>query len=76
MHSIHFTLQLYGTEPLSEGGKQFAARYLIIVICTIPQTYTICTYHTFVTLTVKHWLEQDIAQWIQHEGLIQRPTVP
>ena len=25
----------------------------------------------FVTPVVEHWLEQDTAQWVHHEGLIQ-----
>ena len=27
----------------------------------------------FVTPIVDHWLEQEIAQWVHYEGLIQRP---
>ena len=27
---------------------------------------------TFVT-PVEHWLEREIAQWVHHEGSIQRP---
>ena len=30
----------------------------------------------FVTPVVEHWLEREIAQWVHHEGLIRRPTVP
>ena len=30
----------------------------------------------FVTLVVEHWLEREIAQWVDHEGLIQQPLVP
>ena len=41
--------------------------------CTIPQiTHTI----TFVTPGIEHWLEQQIAQWIYHEGLIQPSIAP
>ena len=27
----------------------------------------------FVTPVVEHWLEQEIAQWVHHEGSIRRP---
>ena len=27
----------------------------------------------FVTPVVEHWLEREIAQWVHHEGSIQRP---
>ena len=37
-------------------------------ICIIPQTITHTT--IFVTPVVEHWLEQEIAQWIHHEGSI------
>ena len=30
----------------------------------------------FVTPVVEHWLEQEIAQWVHHELLIQRPIAP
>ena len=30
----------------------------------------------FVTPVVEHWLEREIAQWVHHEGSIQRPTAP
>ena len=30
----------------------------------------------FVTPVVEHWLEQEIAQWVHHEGSIQRPITP
>ena len=28
------------------------------------------------TPVMEHWLEQEIAQWVHHEGSIQGPTVP
>ena len=31
------------------------------------------TYHSFVITVVEHWLEGEIAQWFNHEGLIQWP---
>ena len=27
----------------------------------------------FVTPVVDHWLEREIAQWVNHEGSIRRP---
>ena len=30
----------------------------------------------FVTPVVEHWMEREIAQWVHHEGLIQRPIAP
>ena len=30
----------------------------------------------FVTPVVEHWLEREIAQWVHHEGSIQRPIAP
>ena len=30
----------------------------------------------FVTPVVVHWLEQEIAQWVDHEGLIRQPITP
>ena len=30
----------------------------------------------FVIPVVEHWLEQDIAQWVHHEGLIRQPNAP
>ena len=29
-----------------------------------------------VTPVVEHWLEREIAQWVHHEGSIQRPIAP
>ena len=39
-------------------------------ICFIPQTGSHTT--AFVTPVVEHWLEQEIAQWLHHEGSIRR----
>ena len=30
----------------------------------------------FVTPVVGHWIEQEIAQWVHHEGSIRRPIAP
>ena len=34
------------------------------------------TYTAFVTPVVEHWMEWEIAQWVHHEGSIQRPITP
>ena len=43
-------------------GLLFLIRRKSYFICTIAQTYTM----GFVTPVVKHWLEQEIAQWVHH----------
>ena len=30
----------------------------------------------FVSPVVEHWLEREIAQWVHHEGSIQRSIAP
>ena len=40
-------------------------------ICIIPTDRTTHT-TAFVTLVVEHWLERDIAQWVRHEGIVNR----
>ena len=30
----------------------------------------------FLTSVVEHWLEQEIAQWVHHEGSIRQPIIP
>ena len=30
----------------------------------------------FVTSVMEHWLEQEIAKWVHHEGVIRRPIAP
>ena len=30
----------------------------------------------FITPVIEHWLEQEISQWVHHEGLIRRPIAP
>ena len=37
----------------------------------IYSTYMIAHITSFVTPVVEHWLEQEKAQWVHHEGLIQ-----
>ena len=41
-------------------------------ICTIPHRIAHTT--AFVTQVVEHWQEQEIAQWVHHEGSIRRPS--
>ena len=31
---------------------------------------------TFITPVIEHWLKQEIAQWVHHEGSIRRPIAP
>ena len=45
-----------------------------IIICTIPDR--IAHTMTFVTPIMEHWLEQEIAQWVHHEGSIWQPITP
>ena len=39
---------------------------------------TDCIVHTmvFVIPVMEHWLEQEIAQWVHHEGSIRQPFIP
>ena len=30
----------------------------------------------FIASVVEHWLKQEIAQWVHHEGSIRRPIAP
>ena len=46
--------------PISSKGS-----YLCIIPDRIPHTMA------FVTTLVEHWLEQEIAQWVYHEGSIR-----
>ena len=41
-------------------------------ICA-PFTDRIAHTTAFVTPVVEHWLEREIAQWVNHEGSIRRP---
>ena len=82
MHSTHF---IYGYMALDmEKDHSYSKRgnlllpllWLLLLIsskgsfiCTIPDRIA----HTmaFVTPVVEHWLEQEIVQWVHHEGLIR-----
>ena len=56
--------------PLPPHGLLFLINSKGSYLCIIPQTR-----HTtaFVTAVVKHWYEQEIAQWVHYEGSIRRP---
>ena len=56
---------LHGLFPISSKGS-FIYRL----------TDRIVNITAFATPVVEHWLEQEIAQWIHHEGSIRRPIVP
>ena len=36
-------------------------------------TYRIAHVTAFGTPVMEHWLERELAQWVNHEGSIQRP---
>ena len=73
-HSTHFYLRLYGVRHMvkdhsdSERGNPLSLHELLFpissngsFICTIDRiTHTTA----FVTPVVNHWLEQEIAQWV------------
>ena len=52
--------------PLLPHGLLFLISSKGSVICIIPDRITHTT--AFVTPVVEHWLEQEIAQWVHHEG--------
>ena len=56
-----YSFQFYDRFPISSKGS---------FICIIPQTMALGT------PVVKHWLEQEIAQWAHHEGLIRQLIAP
>ena len=51
-------------------------QFVLLVFYMHYPTYTITHITAFVTSVVEHWLEQEITQWIHHEGSIQRPIAP
>ena len=62
--------------PLPPHGLLFSINSKGSFICTIPQTGITHT-TAFVTPVVEHWMEREIAQWMQlHEGSIWRPIAP
>ena len=58
----------------SERGKQLLLHGLLFLISSNvffynPSSYRQDkTYQAFVTAVMEHWLEQEIVQWIHHEG--------
>ena len=87
MHSTHL-IGLYGVGHMvkdhsdSERGNLLSPLHVLLFmisskgsfICTIPDRIA----HTmeFDTPVVEHWLEQEITQWVDHEGSIQQPIAP
>ena len=82
-----FYLWLYGIRHMvknhsdSERGNLLPPHRLLFLmsskgsfICIIPDRIAHTT--AFVTPVVRHWLEQEIAQWVHHEGSIRRPIAP
>ena len=69
-----FCLRLYSERgnPCRHMGYSFrlAARVLYM------QHPTDRIKHTFVAPVVEHWIEHETAQWVHHEGQIQRPIAP
>ena len=49
-------------------GLLFPISSKFFFIGTIPQRIAYTT--AFVTQVMEHWLEQEIAQWVEHEGSI------
>ena len=83
MFYVTFYFRLYGVGNMvnnhshSESGNLLpplhGLLFLISIkryfICTIPDR-TVHTTALFFTPVAEHWLEQEIAQWVHHEGLI------
>ena len=83
-----FLIGLYGVGHMvkdhsdSERGNLLSPLHVLLFtisskgsfICTIPDRIA----HTmeFDTPVVEHWLEQEITQWVDHEGSIQQPIAP
>ena len=76
-----FHLQLYGIRYMvkdhsdSERGNPLPPHgYSFQLAARFPDRIT----HTmaFVTPVVEHWLEREIAQWVNHEGSIWWPIAP
>ena len=79
-----FYLQLYGVRHMvkdhsdtERGNPQPALNGLLFLIsskgsfiCTDPDSIVYAT--AFVTPVMEHWLEREIAQWVNHEGSIRR----
>ena len=71
-----FYLRLYGVRHMvknhsyMERGNPLPQHGLLFPISRITHTTA------FVTPVVGHWLKREIAQWVHHEGSIQRPIAP
>ena len=86
MHSTVY-LQLYGVRYMAKNhshreignllpphGLLFPISSKGSFICIIPDRITHTT--PFATPVIGHWLEEEIAQWVHHEGSIRRPIAP
>ena len=73
-HFIHG----YMASDHSNSEKKPVAVYWLFFPISSKGSFTCTVSHTtvFVTPAVKHWLEREIAQWVLHEGSIQRPIAP
>ena len=67
-----FYLRLYGDRYMvkDHSDSQQGFFYMHHPIDRITHTTA------FVTPVMEHWLEQEIAQWVHHEGSIQQPIAP
>ena len=71
-----FYLRLYGVRHMvkdhsdNEKGNPLLPHRLLFPTDRISHTTA------FVTPVVEHWLEQEIAQWVHHEGSIRQPITP
>ena len=59
-------------DPLPPHRQLFPINNKGSFICISPQTHTTA----FVTPVVGHWLERELAQWVNHKGSIRRPIAP
>ena len=79
MHSTYFIYSYMVKDIImakdhsdSKSGNPITSKGSFIYIILQRITHTMA----FGTPVMEHWLEQEIAQWVHHEGLIQWPTAP
>ena len=77
-----FYLRLYGVRHMKKdhsdsdrGNPRFRLASSVLLYMHHP-TDRITHTTAFVTPVVEHWLEQEIGQWVHHEGSIRRPIAP
>ena len=75
-HSTHFITHMVNDHSDSERVNPLPPHGLLFLINSKGSFTCITHTTTFVTPVVKHWLEQEIAQWVYHKGLIQQPIAP